>query len=73
MPANHDTVVRALEHHRGGLESLDGVAGVAIGRTSLGEEAIMVYVIRPEAAGPLPSQIEGIPVEVVVTGPIDAL
>ena len=63
----------ARQRHAPALLAIDGVAGVATGRTASGDDTIVVYV-RDEAARRLvPSHIEGFAVEIAVTGPIDAL
>ena len=46
--------------------------GVAVGRTQTGEDALVVYMRDPSVRNRLPSEVEGHPVETVVTGVIDA-
>jgi hypothetical protein len=62
-----------LERHRAQLHALPGVLGVALGQTVTGDDAIVVFLSDASAAANVPSEIEGTPVETVVTGPIDAL
>jgi hypothetical protein len=50
-----------------------GVEGVGITRDAIGDDAIVVYVRDSSVAGRLPRELEGHPVEVSVTGIIDAL
>lgn len=64
-------VVRARHEQR--LLALDGVEGVAIGRTGAGAEAIVVYVRDAAARARVPEEIERYPVEVSVVASIDAL
>ena len=54
------------------LMELDGVVGVGEGQTSDGRRAIVVMVMSRSEAPELPSELEGVPVEVVETGPIEA-
>ena len=65
-----EAVRRRHERH---LISIDGVLGTAVGRTQTGEDAIVLYLRDPSAMREVPSEIEGHPVESIVTGPIDAL
>lgn len=54
------------------LLSIDGVMGVGVGRTPIGEDAIVVYLRDASVEGRAPSQVEGYPVETIITGEIDA-
>jgi hypothetical protein len=56
------------------LFRITGVHGTGIGSGPTGDPVIRVYVERPAQAAdsPIPADIEGIPVQVVVTGPIVA-
>lgn len=49
-----------------------GVVGVGEGRTAEGDDAIVVFVADSRAAAALPDHVGGLPVEVVVSGPIEA-
>jgi hypothetical protein len=51
---------------------LDGITGVAYGRTANGENAIVVYVRDAATATHIPKTIVGLQVQTIVTGSIDA-
>lgn len=59
--------------HEKHLIAIDGVLGTGIGRTQGGEDAIVLYLRDPSVMHQVPSEIEGHPVESIVTGTIDAL
>jgi hypothetical protein len=61
------------EEHRARLMAIDGVEGVGVGQNQIGDEAIVVYVRDQEVAKQVPRELDGISVQVQVTGPIDAL
>jgi hypothetical protein len=70
---------RAEEHMRHALESAarllgDVVEGIGEGETADGEPCIVVMVSSgtPDVEGRIPESIEGIPVEIVETGPFAA-
>ena len=65
-----EAVRRRHEKH---LISIDGVLGSGVGQTHTGEDAIVLYLRDASVMGQVPSEIEGHPVESVVTGTIDAL
>jgi hypothetical protein len=65
-----EAVRRRHERH---LISIDGVLGTGLGRTLTGEDAIVLYLRDPSVMRQVPSEIEGHPVESIVTGTIDAL
>jgi hypothetical protein len=54
------------------LMAIDGVVGVAVGRTRIGDDAILLYLKHASAQQRVPAQVEGYPVETTVTGEIDA-
>jgi hypothetical protein len=58
--------------HEKQLAAIDCVTGVAIGRTAIGEPAIVVYLREAAANERIPSELEGFPVQTIVTGAIDA-
>ena len=58
--------------HEPEIAAIDGVMGVAVGRTQTGEDALVVYMRDPSVRSRVPSEVEGHPVETVVTGVIDA-
>lgn len=60
------------EKHEVSLMAMDGVEGVGIGRGLLGDEAIIVYVRDQQAALRVPKELDGVPVQVQVTGRIEA-
>ena len=68
----HALQVRA--DHEDELFDIPGVLGSGVGADASGNPVIRVYVERPAQAidNPIPSHIEGLPVRVVVTGPITA-
>jgi hypothetical protein len=67
------TVTEVLQRHTEHLMSLDGVVGTAEGECA-GRPCILVLVERltPALRRSLPSELEGIPVEVRETGRIEA-
>lgn len=65
-------VAHVRHRHEPGLRAIPGVTGVGIGPTRTGAEGILVYVLDRSTAERLPQNLEGIPVEAVVTGVIEA-
>jgi hypothetical protein len=67
------TVAEVLERHTPRLMSLAGVVGTAEGQCA-GQPCILVLVERltPALREAIPSELEGIPVEVQQTGRIEA-
>jgi hypothetical protein len=55
------------------LMALEGVEGVGTAQDAIGNEGIVVYVRDAEAAKRVPRTVDGLNVQVQVTGPIDAL
>lgn len=55
--------------------SIPGVLAIGIGKTEKGQAGIIVSVneLSLEIQTSLPTEVEGIPVEIKVTGPIQAL
>jgi hypothetical protein len=71
---SRDTGVEAVrKQHEAELMAIAGVTGVAIGRTTTGDDAIIVYVTDASVSKLLPKEISGYAVQAVVTGPINAL
>ena len=70
----HDTVAQVLGRHSERLMALPGVIGTAESECG-GRPCILVLVVRrtPELELLIPSELEGIPVEIRETGPIRAL
>lgn len=66
----------AVEHvkqsHEQQLMAIDGVEGVGVGRNSIGDDAVIVYLRTEDAKARVPRTIGGYPVETKVTGIIDA-
>lgn len=61
------------QKHEQELRAIDGVEGVGIGKNEIGDDAIIVYLREPGIVKQIPKNIEGHPVVVHITGPIDAL
>jgi hypothetical protein len=70
-PASAITGVK--ERNEAGLFAIDGVEGVGIGRDEIGRDALLVFVRDRAVESHLPSEIEGFPVIVEVTGVIEPL
>lgn len=62
-----------LARHEAQLLAIQGVTSVGISLGPAGGEALAVGVVDAGVAARLPSEIEGVPVVVNVTGPVDAL
>lgn len=69
-----DSVAQVLGRHTERLMALPGVIGTAESKCSR-RPCILVLVIRktPELERLIPAELEGIPVEIHETGPIQAL
>jgi hypothetical protein len=71
--AEHAAGIDAVRRrHEKELLAIDGVTGVAIGRTATGQDAIVVYLREASAEACVPVAIEGYSVQTVVTGIIEA-
>lgn len=55
------------------MMAIDGVEGIGIARDPIGNEAIVVYVRDATVVKNLPKTLDGFPVQVQVTGTVDAL
>jgi hypothetical protein len=55
------------------LLAIEGVKGVGIGRDRIGDDAFVVYALDASVRARVPTEIEGYPVEITITGEIDAL
>jgi hypothetical protein len=66
-------VSKIVERHQAEFMAIEGVEGVGIGQDQIGNEAIVVYVRHKDVARAVPREVEGVPVQIEVTGPIDAL
>lgn len=53
--------------------AIKGVTSISIGIDSAGDDVLAVGVIYASAAARILSEIEGVPVVITVTGPINAL
>ncbi|HET6976032.1 MAG TPA: hypothetical protein VFI24_06905 [Pyrinomonadaceae bacterium] len=60
------------QNHEDRLMAIEGVEGVGLGRNSIGDDAIIVYLRSEDVKGRIPSDIDGHPVETKVTGIIEA-
>lgn len=65
-------VETVLARHERMLMAIDGVMGIGVGRTPIGNDAIVLYLRDASVKQQVPTQIEGYPVETTVTGEIDA-
>ena len=65
--------VAIKQKYEGRLMALNGVEGIGIGQDPIGNLAIVVFVRDQEVSGLIPKELDGVPVKVQVTGPIDAL
>lgn len=67
----------SLEHvkrnHEQELMAIDGVEGIGIGRSNIGDDAIIVYLRDEGVKKRIPRSVAGYPVETIITGTIDAL
>jgi len=66
-------VQHVKQRHEQELMAIDGVEGVGVGRNSIGDDAIIVYLRTDDVKASIPRSIDGYPVETKVTGIIDAL
>ncbi len=53
--------------------AIEGVTSIGIGIAPTGGEALAVGVIDASVALRIPSEIEGVPVVITITGPVNAL
>ena len=60
------------QKHEARLMAIDGVEGVGIGQDQIGDEAIVVYARDSGVADRLPRELDGVSLQIVVTGPIEA-
>ena len=70
-PAGLERAIDAKERHATGLLIRSGVVGVGVGVNDAGEPVVRVLVVHDRVAG-VPQQVDGVPVETVVTGLITA-
>lgn len=69
-PSQADTLKQKREKT---LMAIEGVEGVGTSQDKIGNEGIVVYVRDAAAAKRIPRKMDGLNVEVQITGPIDAL
>ena len=62
----------AKERHAARLLGQDGIEGLGVSLTSEGKPSVVVFT-RHGAVGRIPAALEGVPVEVVITGRIEAI
>jgi len=72
QPPGLDIAIQVQEAHTPELLGLPEVVGTAVGLDDLGEPVIQVFTRSAGFRG-IPSNIEGFPVEVIITGPFVAL
>lgn len=70
-PANLAKVIAVQDRHTSDLMKLNGVVGTATGISATGGLAVKVFAARADVAG-IPASLDGIPVEVDVTGEFTA-
>ncbi|MBG6221013.1 MULTISPECIES: hypothetical protein [unclassified Janthinobacterium] len=61
----------ARQRNERALMAIDGVEGVSLGRTAVGQDAIIVYLRDASVKRRVPLQVDGYPVETSLTGQID--
>jgi hypothetical protein len=71
-PSQVKAVMEVQDRHTERLLAIDGVIGTATGLAEDGRVAVKVYTVRPRVEG-IPSELEGVPVVVQVTGEVRAL
>jgi len=79
--ANHhfqgavDHAVKVKNRHEQNMLQIDGVVGIGVGLSGTETPAIKIYLKedRPETRSRIPATLDDVPVQVVVTGAIEAL
>jgi hypothetical protein len=79
--ANHrpqeaiDHAVKVKNRHEQNMLQIDGVVGIGVGLSGTEAPAIKIYLKedRPETRSRIPATLDDVPVQVVVTGAIEAL
>ena len=66
-------VRRAQEKHESRLLAIDGVEGIGVDVSEIGDEIIVVYVRDAGVRAAVPARLDGIIVRTVVSGELDAL
>jgi hypothetical protein len=70
--AGSSQVEMVRERNERVLMAIDGVVGIVVGRTPIGDDAIILYLRDASVKQRVPPQVEGYPIETIVTGEIDA-
>lgn len=70
--AGSSAIEGVWQRHEGKLLGIPGVTGVAVGRSPIGDDALVVYLRDASVKSRVPTQVEGYPVLTTVTGEIDA-
>jgi len=65
-------VERVKQNHEQELMAIEGVEGVGVGRSNIGDDAVIVYLRDEAARQRIPRSLDGYPVEPIITGLIDA-
>ncbi len=71
-PLSTGRASQVLRRHEVELMAIEGVVGVSVARNPIGEEVIKVWVREAGIQRAIPDHLEGVPVEVEITGDIDA-
>ena len=71
-PAPATQVEEVMRRHGPALLAVDGVEGIAAGRSPAGAPALIVFVRDSDVQDRLPTELDGVPVQSVITGPIEA-
>lgn len=71
-PRSSSALERVRRNHERELMAIDGVLGVGVGRSPIGDDAIIVYLRDEGVKQHVPRSIEGRPVVTEITGIIDA-
>jgi len=70
--AERSAIEAVLSRNADILMAIEGVEGVGIGRDRIGNEVIVVFVRDASVRVRVPYEVEGITVEISVTGIVDA-
>lgn len=71
-PAPVTALQRVLANEETRLLAMPGVVSVGIGYGPTGSEALEISVLNSSVAASFPRTLDGVPLTVTVTGPIDA-
>lgn len=70
---SHSAIALVRDRTEQRLLAIEGVKGVGIGLDRIGSDALIVYALDASVRARVPAEIEGYPIEITVTGEIDAL